>query len=84
MASSNSGNKKYAKLFITASVGGGSAAIVGYAPELLKKTGNLVIPAEINGKRIVEIQDAALANLHFATVTIPASVAKLGADPFRN
>lgn len=82
MKDHRSDNQKYAKLFITAARDDG-LAIIGYAPELLKKTGELRIPSELNGKRVVEVQDQALAELRFSSVFIPESVIKLGPSPFR-
>ena len=45
----------------------------------------LVIPAELDGKRVTGIGDNAFSNCHsFISITIPDSVVEIGKNPFPN
>lgn len=59
----------------------GTAEITWYSGDAEE----LVIPAELDGKRVTGIGDSAFSNCHsFISITIPDSVVEIGKNPFPN
>lgn len=66
-------------VFYTADLGG-TLAIRGV--EVNDSNGNVTVPSQIDGKTVSEISNKAFANPQIKSITIPASVIKVGARAF--